>query len=349
MQDSARNITPEAMEEPVSEARPKMSNSSFDIKNYLNTKLKETENERSTRIRLLTIDKDSNKPFEHIHMHTLRVPTEISENGWKSYVCLEKTNGKFTETLGNKCPFCELNRSSYNKFKELSEAAKNATDEDEKAKLFAEAKTYKDLSVANIANETGIIRCIERGHEEDGPKFWKFPIRKDLKDPENVIRRLYKTRVEECKEEGIPVENILDIDEGYDLKITISAVFDKQGKRTNKTSINIERYGSKKPLTSDPEQRDAWVNDKKVWSDVFVAKPYEYLEVILDGEIPWFDKKTGKWIPKKSFQKNTGVNTDEVDSDRKNIDNATKEIVSKAVADEKKADTTENDNDGLPF
>lgn len=344
---TTKNITPEAIEE-VSVERPKITNSSFDAKNYLNVKLGKDEEERTIKIRLLTINHDSNKPFEHIYMHNVKVPKEIASSGWKSYVCLEKTAGEFNETLGHKCPFCELNRSAYNKSVELTKKAEEATDSDEKAALLQQAKTYKDISIANIANKVGIIRCIERGKEDEGPKFWKFNLKLDETDPENLIRELYKTRKEECIDEGIPVENILDIDEGYDLKVKIKAVNDSTGKRTNKTSIKIERYGNLKPLTTDEEKKEKWLNDKKVWSDVFVAKPYEYLEVIIDGEIPWFDRKTGKWIPKASFEKNTGIPSDEVDKSSEAIEKAKGNIIKKAAAIEKN-DNVADEEDSLPF
>lgn len=64
----------------------------FDTKNYLNVRLDKGETEKTIKIRLLPFP-DTKTPFLHIHMHTLRVPKEISASGWKSYVCLEKTRG----------------------------------------------------------------------------------------------------------------------------------------------------------------------------------------------------------------------------------------------------------------
>ena len=103
-----------------------------------------------------------------------------------------------------------------------------------------------------------------------------------------------------------------------------------------------------KPLTTDEEKKEEWLNDKKVWSDVFVAKPYEYLEVIIDGEIPWFDRKTGKWIPKASFEKNTGVPSDEVDKSSEAIEKAKENITKKASAMEKNSNAVDDD-ESLPF
>ena len=196
-----KNITPEGIEDSeVGKEYTKKVNS-FDAKNYLNVRLDKGEESKSMKIRLLTIDKDSNRPFEHIHMHTVRVPEEISKSGWKSYVCLKKTSGPFSEKLGTKCPFCELREEAYKKFKEAQEEG-NTVD----------AERYKEISKSMIPQEVSIIRCIERGHEEDGPKFWKFNLRSDKKDPENIIRKLYKTKIEECKELGVEPENIMDLD-----------------------------------------------------------------------------------------------------------------------------------------
>lgn len=347
MQNS-KNITPEAIEESVGVNPSKSNNGVFDAKNYLNVRLGKNEDEKNMKIRLLTIDKDSNSPFKHIYMHTVAVPKEVSESGWKSYVCLEKTEGEYSEKLGHKCPFCELKREAYNKSQEAKKAAEKAKydgNSEEESKQLAIAERYKKISIANIPNEVGIIRCIERGHEEDGPKFWKFSIRKDKKDPENVIRKLYTNRKEECIEEGVEPENILDIDTGRDLKVTVEAVYDNNGKRTNKTSVNITTFGNPKPLTTDNKQRDAWINDEKIWSDVFVAKPYEYLEVIIDGGIPWFDRTSGKWIPKKVFEKNTGVNPADVDNANAKVNEAKAQTLKQT---ETVNDDSEKEED-LPF
>ena len=159
---------------------------------------------------------------------------------------------------------------------------------------------WRDRSLSMIPNEVSIIRCIERGKEDEGVKFWKFNLRSDEMDPEHQIRKLFNDKKEECEIEKKPVENILDIDTGYDLKVTVKRRYDKEGKPTNKTITTVSLFGSPKPLTDNPELRDKWLNDAKVWSDVFVAKPYDYLKVILDGDTPWFDRENDKWIKKMS-------------------------------------------------
>ena len=281
----------------------------------MNVKLDKRTDSKDLKIRLLTIDKDSNLPFKHIYMHSVMVPTEIAESGFKSYVCLEKTEGKFSEELGHECPFCKRRRAAYKEYEELKEQALNEEDGEKQHKIFELANAKKKESISYIPNEVGIIRCIERGHEEDGPKFWKFNLRSDKKDPENQIRSLYQNRLEECKEQERPADNILDINTGRDLKLHIEAVKDKEGKKTNKTSITVMIFGDPKPITTDQEQKAKWLNDEKVWSDAFVAKPYDYLDVILQGKVPWYDKANKKWVEKVEYKKQENKEEEETPED----------------------------------
>ena len=93
-------------------------------------------------------------------------------------------------------------------------------------------KRYKDISLQNRKNDSCIVRCIERGAEADGPKFYKFNVRKDGFDLYNKVKSLYTTRKQESINDGDEPENILDIYKGKDLKLTI-----KPG--PNKSEANI--------------------------------------------------------------------------------------------------------------
>ena len=286
MQDlNSANITMEAMDCEINTVSSSFKNKEkvFDEKNYLNIRLSDNQTTKELKFRLLPIDGESNTPFKKIHVHTVKVPKEVSPSGWKSYICIEKTEGIDRNIYGSKCPFCEMNREAYKKFSEATEPTIK--------------ERWKKISLDNIPKEACIVRGIERGAEEDGPKFWKFNIRKDKTDPKGQIMELYKTRLEESREEGLEDENILDINTGKDLKITISLASDNnQGE--NRTSLKIVDYGKNKPLSTDVNQMLEWVNDSKKWSDVFTIKPYDYLSVILEGEIPFYDKTLNKWVKK---------------------------------------------------
>jgi hypothetical protein len=110
------NITNDVMEDEEQGSKRK-NQTTFNEKNYLNVKLRKNEDSKELRIRLLPIDKETGSPFKTIHMHTIAVPKEISENGWKSYVCLKHTDDIDHDAYGNDCPFCEMNHIAFEKMK----------------------------------------------------------------------------------------------------------------------------------------------------------------------------------------------------------------------------------------
>lgn len=339
MQDlKSANITMEAMDDELNLTTNnfRVKEKVFDEKNYLNIRLGEKETSKELKIRLLPIDGNSQTPFKKIHVHTVKVPKEVSPSGWKSYICLEKTEGIDSNVYGNKCPFCELNREAYKRFTEETDPVLK--------------ERWKKISLDNIPKESCIVRCIERGAEEDGPKFWKFNTRKDKTDPKGQIMDLYKTRLEESREEGGEEENILDINNGKDLKVTISLAADNNG--TQRTSVKVVDYGKNKPLSLDNELIYKWVNDDKKWSDVFTIKSYDYLSIILDGNIPFFDKTSNKWVTKS--ENNEKMNN-EIDAINNQIANAEADVIIKTAVIEGTPDaiqTTPVDdayNSELPF
>lgn len=271
--------------------------SSFDPKNYLDTRLKKGERKREIRIRLLPNPSQPGlSPFIKVHTHTVdKLPKEISESGFKSYICLEKSDIDH-EKYGKKCPFCENQRKLYS-------LAESETDADKK-------KEIQKLSISNMARETVIMRVIERGKESEGPKFWKVNISRRGDDAYSLIRNLAERLYKEGQEEGV-VENLFDSYKGRDVILTISA---SDNEKDNKTTITVTQALSQSPISKDDEVMSSWINDEKKWSDVFVVKPYEYLSIVSVREIPWFDRESGKWIPKseadaKREDTNIAVNT----------------------------------------
>lgn len=289
----ATNITIEDMDsyvnEPVQESKPRTpKKTNYDPKNYLNVNLdfKNGEYERDIRIRILPIDKDHGVPFKKVPMHNTKVPVDVAPSGFKSFICLEKEAEIDHERFGDKCPFCEMRKIAYDKSQMLS------LSEEERA-------MWKQVSLSCIPHDVCIVRCIERGHEEDGPKFWRFNIGSQGKDPYSLLMKLYNTRLNESREEGDGDLNIFDIYEGKDIIINVKAQ-QENGKYVNKKTITITDYGKAKPASPDPDKIEEWVNDPKKWTDCFTPKPYGYLSVLLEGGTPWYDKATETWIAKKS-------------------------------------------------
>lgn len=286
MENYVNNISFDAINEEYNRASnrsEKKQVSNFDEKNYLNVRLRKDENKKELQIRILPISATEQNPFVHVFLHNVEVPKEMVKEGkpFKSYICLNPRNNPDIDhkTFGDKCPFCEMNEKAYKSSLE--------------AKTPVEKKALVDLSLSNRAKEAIIVRCIERGKEDEGVKFWKFNLRFDESDPYHKILNLHKKRNEESiKATGKPL-NILDLMEGRDLTISVT-----RGNTENQTTIDIYDSSFSTPLSSDPKQAQEWINDSKTWQDVFTTKPYDYLQLILEGKIPWRDRESGKWIDK---------------------------------------------------
>lgn len=270
----------------------------FDPKNYLDTRLKKGEKKKELKIRLLpNPDQPGYSPFIKVHTHTLsKLPKEISESGYKSYICLEKSDIDH-EKFGKKCPFCEMNRQAYQDAEKETDAAKK--------------KQLQTLSLSNLARETVIMRVIERGKEDEGPKFWKVNVSRRGDDAYSLIKNLAERLYKEALEDG-EEENLYDSFKGRDIVLTISG---SDNEKDNKTTTTVTQARSQSPISQDENLMREWINDSKKWSDVFVVKPYEYLSIISTGEIPWYDRESGKWVPKTVADKNREEYTEKVESE----------------------------------
>ena len=318
----------------------------FDTKNYLNVKLADGEASKTLQIRLLPFP-DTRTPFLHIYMHTLKVPKEIAASGWKSYVCLEKTEGLDVDTLGNKCPFCSAAKDAYRE-------AKNETDPQKKAVLREKGKK-------NLPDEYVVMRCIERGKEDEGVKFWKTKVHQDKGDPYNLICTLAETRKAEWLADKDnagkdPKEsNILSINEyGYDLLITIKKKLEpnKDGKMVERTSYQVTDTKKSCPLSADPEQAKAWVFDQKKWSEVFVPKPYDYLSIVIDGKLPWYDRNLKKWVSREEKDNQEKAAEEKANEEIKKAEQVASQALSQPEpkpAPVQSEPTAQSPEDDLPF
>jgi hypothetical protein len=345
-----KNITPDSIEEVEQKESFKDLQPKFDAKNYLDVKLKDGV-KKELRIRLLPFDSETASPFKVIHMHNTKVDKEIAKSGYKNYICLRTTDDIDHDKYGTKCPFCELRKQAYEKLENYDKVG----DKDS-----AERKIWEEIYKQNKVKDVCIVRCIERGAEEDGPKFWKFNLRNDKMDPKNEIINIYNNRkmesIEEeygpkiqgmsskeinemCKNDGFNWFNVLDVYEGKDLKLVIEPVYEN-GKLTNKTNIKINDYGKTQPLSTDETLIDKWINDSKKWTDVFGVKDYNYLSLIIEGKVPFYDKNQNKWVAKEDV---TWNKKEDVTEEQKKLDNKIQETK------EQTKQSTLSVNDELPF
>ena len=306
------NITPESFLNNGSDER-KPSNG-FNSKNYLNVRLDEGETEKTLTIRLLPMDLKTGNPFVKVHVHNVQVPKELVKKGqkpFKDYICVAKTEDVDHVTFGRKCPFCEINKNAYNESTKTNDPLIK--------------KNWQDISLDNLAREAVIVRCIERGKEDEGVKFWKFKTRSDKTDPYNQIIKLYQLRKEEAARAGVEL-NILDIYNGRDLNITITA--------EGTSAPQILDASISTPLSKDEEQMRKWIYDEKKWQDVFTCKPYEYLKLVSEMRVPWFDKDKNLWVDRDEYNKEHGIttqNSEAVDKANEEIEKAKSEMVENAV------------------
>jgi len=93
---------------------------------------------------------------------------------------------------------------------------------------------------------------------------------------------------------------LTDAQTGRDLTITIAR--NQMGIPT----VNAISQGDAKPLHSDAETAENWLNDDRIWSDVYSIKPYSYLEIIVKGGEPMWKKNSsgdgGEWVDKNAVE-----------------------------------------------
>lgn len=253
----------------------------FNEKNYLQARLANNETSKTLTIRLLPFSPEGGSPFKKVFMHTVKVNKEVAPNGWKTFVC-PTHNKKDGNVMGDGCPFCETSAKARElKSKSLDEPTK---------------KKYGDVEFLNKVKEMWIVRCIERGHEDDGVKFWLFNSSKKKDGVYDKIMNLARIRSESAARKG-NTYSIFDLNNGLDLIITLTRTAD------NKTSIQIVDDGFPSPLTDNYELGMSWIQDEKNWYDVYTVKSYDYMTIIAMGGVPVFNKELGKYVDKEEMNK----------------------------------------------
>lgn len=248
----------------------------YNPKRYLNANLGKQEESKQLIIRLLPFSSNEGTPFHKVHMHTVRVNNEVASSGWKTITCSAKNNLPEKHS----CPFCEMSAEA----KKLGSSTLNE----------AEKKRLNDISFLNKAKEMWIVRCIDRNAEEDGVKFWLFP------NPKSggifqTIMNIYKTRKEAGERSGKD-RNIFNLSEGKDLIVTIKRGAD------GKKKIDIVDDEEYTPLTKDVELGNQWINDPTKWEDLYPIKREDYMSILVEGGVPYWDKDQKCYVDKETYQ-----------------------------------------------
>jgi len=213
------------------------------------------------------------------------------------------------EEKGEACPFCEARELLL------------ATGEESKKEM---AKKYK-------ARMMYVVKVIDRDNEADGVKFWRF--NHDFRN-EGIYDKIYAL-INAIK------KDITHADTGRDIVLTINRNQNKIPVVSGIATLDPT------PLTDDAAKKQEWLTDNRTWEDVFPPKPYDFLEIIVRGLTPVWDKEAKKFVAKE---------TDTVSDETKQLDSeltmgleTVKNNVQAASTPASTPAESTADNDDLPF
>jgi hypothetical protein len=166
-------------------------------------------------------------------------------------------------------PKQEGKRSPLNEVKEALEATGVESDR-ELARTYRSRKFY-------------IVKVIDRDHESDGVKFWRF---KHNAKGDGVIDKIFPI----FRNKG----DITDSTKGRDLILTLSLT--KSGTGKEYTVINSVLNDDASPLHTDENIAKAWLEDTLTWADVYSKKGEDYLDMVAKGEVPRWDSNQNKFV-----------------------------------------------------
>jgi hypothetical protein len=218
------------------------------MKKYFALILDEKSNSGTRRIRILpTIDGSS--PFKEAWYHEIQVGGK-----WQKFYDPGKNDNE-------RSPLNEV-------YEELMSTGKES--DKELAKQYKSRKFY-------------IVKVIDRDHEEDGVKFWRF---KHNYKNEGILDKIIPI----WRNKG----DITDPEKGRDLIIELSK--QKTPKGAAYTTVSTIMYEDAAPIHEDMNVLKGWVENEMTWLDVYSKKPVEYLESIARGEVPRWDSDKGGYV-----------------------------------------------------
>lgn len=333
------NVSGSAIEESMDRSqKTAQKKNDFDAKNYLDTKLADGQNERTITVRILPVSNEDGNFRIAVKTHNLKVNRRIAQSGFKSFLCLDDPQvPNYNPSV--RCPICEKAQYYFDEAKKCRE-----TDKEKSKKLFMKACSLKNKI-------TYIVRVIERGKESEGVKFWRFNENTQGKGIYDALIALYKQRKNDMAEEGIENYNIFDLDNGRDIVLTLTRTERSDGQEG--VAIQVNDKSINKPLTNDIELGNTWINDVKKWYNAYTVKSPEYLAIIADDMIPYFDRTQEKLVPKTEQDfLDAEKRKNEAKKEANVAAEAASEILKERIAEQRQIPqvTPSDDNDmDLPF
>ena len=229
------------------------------MKKYFALILDDKSNSGTRRVRILPT-KDGSSPFKEAWYHEIQVGGK-----WQKFYDPGKNDNE-------RSPLNEV-------YEELMSTGKES--DKELAKQYKSRKFY-------------IVKVIDRDHEEDGVKFWRF---KHNYKNDGILDKIIPI----WRNKG----DITDPEKGRDLVIELSKSKTPAGKEY--TSISTIMYDDPTSVHEDKAQADAWINDELTWMDVYSKKPVDYLEAIARGETPKWDSEKGGYVYANDLESTTSI------------------------------------------
>ena len=217
------------------------------MKRYFTTVLPKCSKGEERRIRILPT-KDGSSPFVEVYFHEIQV------------------DGKWVKLYD---PAQEGKRSPLNEVREALNMTGVESDK-ELARNYRSRKFY-------------IVKVIDRDHEQDGVKFWRF---KHNAKGDGILDKVFPI----FRNKG----DITHPETGRDMILSLTLT--KAGTGKEYTSINSVIPEDAGKLHADDNVAKTWVEDELTWSDVYSKKGEDYLEMVAKGEVPRWDTNSNKWV-----------------------------------------------------
>ena len=228
------------------------------LKRYFTTVLQKGSKGEERRIRILPT-KDGSSPFVEVKFHEVQV------------------DGKWVKLYD---PAQEGKRSPLNEVYE--------------GLMMSGVDSDKELARNYRSRKFYIVKVIDRDHESDGVKFWRF---KHNHKGDGVIDKIFPI----FRNKG----DVTNPENGRDLILSLALT--KAGTGKEYTVINSVLNDDPSALHTDADVAKTWLDDELTWSDVYSKKGEDYLEMVARGEVPRWDTASSKWVSNLTTEETIGA------------------------------------------
>ncbi len=253
--------------------------------------------------------KSGRKFYEVAYFHSIQTNSSGGNKKWTKIYCpkhndpkvklLDDSGKPILQENGDPimvpapCPLCDKSAKilatqdesvRYKKREELNDDEKVIFDKNKE--IFMRAKQYE-------ASKFYIIKGIDRWNMSDGPKFWRF---KDSYTNRGTMDKLKSVLEDYVSTQG---KDFMSPNDGTDLSIIMGDAKTPAGRPYKDISAITTRGPS--PLYDETHIAKTWMDNDLTWRDAFKPRkapnitPYQYLQMLAEGNDPYYDETDKKW------------------------------------------------------